>query len=64
MLAVLWGMRDNVRLPAASYAEGTRLKLKVVPLRKAPVNLQAVRSVDDLDDYDHPPYYALEEQTR
>ena len=61
-IAVLWGMRDNVRLPAADYPSGKRLRLKLVPLRKAPVNLRTVRSADDLDDYEHQPYYVLEEQ--
>jgi hypothetical protein len=62
VIAVFWGMRDNVLLPAAHYAPGQRLRLKVVPLRQAPGNLQAVRTVDDLDDYDHRPYFVLEEQ--
>jgi alginate O-acetyltransferase complex protein AlgJ len=61
MIAVFWAMKDNVLLPAARYSAGQRLRLKVVPLPKAPVKLQSVRSVDDLDDYDHQPYYVLED---
>jgi alginate O-acetyltransferase complex protein AlgJ len=61
LIAALWGMKDNALLPAASYSAGQRLRLKVVPLSKAPVKLDTVRSADDLDDYSHPPYYVLEE---
>lgn len=61
IIAVLWGLKDNVRQPAASYAAGKRLRLKLVPLRQAPAVLRGVRSVDDLEDYDHLPYFALEE---
>ena len=60
MIAVFWGMRDNVLLPAADYHSGQRLRLKAVSLKKAPSNLQSVRRVDDLDDFDHPPYFILE----
>ena len=63
VIAVFWGMKDNVRLPAADYSAGKRLLLKVVPMRKAPVNLSTVRSADDLDDYEHQSYYVLEEQS-
>jgi alginate O-acetyltransferase complex protein AlgJ len=62
IIAVFWGMKDNVRLPAADYSTGKRLRLYVLPMRKAPVNLRTVRSADDLDDYEHSPYYVLEER--
>jgi alginate O-acetyltransferase complex protein AlgJ len=62
LIAVFWGMRDNVLLPPAHYALGKRLRLQVVPFRQATGDLQAVRTADDLDDYDHPPYLVLEEQ--
>ena len=61
VIAVFWGMKDNVRLPAADYPVGTRLQLKLVPMRKAPDTLRTARSSDDLDDYQHQPYYVLEE---
>ena len=64
VIAVFWGMKDNVRLPAADYAVGKQLRLKLVPIRKAPVNLKTARSSDDLDDYQRQPYYVLEEQAR
>jgi hypothetical protein len=47
MIAVFWGMKDNVLLPAADYHAGQRLRLKAVPLKKAPSNLQSVRRVDE-----------------
>jgi hypothetical protein len=62
VIAVFWGMKDNVRLPAADYSQGKRLRLKLVPMRKAPVNLRTARSADDLDDDQRPPYYVLEER--
>ena len=61
MIAAFWAMKDNVLLPAARYGAGQRLRLEAVPLPQSPVNLQSVRSVDDLDDYDHRPYYIVEE---
>lgn len=64
LIAVFWGMKDNVRQPAADYPEGMRLRLKVVPLRKAGVDLGSVRSADDLDDFEHQPYFVAEEQAR
>jgi len=63
LIAVFWGMKDNDLLPAAEYRSGQRLRLRAVPLRKAPLNLQSVRRVDDLDDLNHPPYFVLEEET-
>ena len=62
MIAVFWGMRDNVLLPAAGYKPGQRLRLKVVSLREAELNLRTVRSADDLDDYERSPYFVTEEQ--
>jgi len=62
IIAVLWGLKDNVLQPAAGYAPGKRLRLRLVPLRYAPPELQSVRRVDDLDDFEHRPYLALEEQ--
>jgi alginate O-acetyltransferase complex protein AlgJ len=64
LIAVLWGMKDNRLLPAASYVPGKRLRLKITPLQQAPAELRAARSVDDLEDYDHIPYFALEEEGR
>ncbi len=62
VIAVFWGMKENVRLPPADYGAGKRLRLSLTPLRKAPVTLQTVRSADDLDDYERRPYYVLEER--
>ena len=35
LIAVFWGMKDNIRQPAADYPAGKRLRLEVVPLRRA-----------------------------
>jgi alginate O-acetyltransferase complex protein AlgJ len=61
MIGAFWAMRDNVLLPAASYAAGRRLRLKAVPLREAPADLRSVRTADDLDDYSHQCYYIIED---
>jgi alginate O-acetyltransferase complex protein AlgJ len=61
LIAVFWGMKDNIRQPAADYREGMRLRLRIVPLRKARLDLQSVRSADDLDDFEHQPNLVLEE---
>ncbi len=62
MIAVFYGMKDNVLLPAAHYAAGQRLRLKVVPLAQAPAELRSARTADDLDDYTHRPFFVLEEE--
>jgi SGNH hydrolase-like domain, acetyltransferase AlgX len=62
LIAIFWGMRDNVLLPAANYRAGQRLRLEAVSIKKAPLNLQSVRRVDDLDDFDHSPYFIVKEE--
>jgi hypothetical protein len=61
MIVALWAMKDNVLLPAAHYLPGQRLRLRVVPLRQRAPDLRTVCCVDDLDDYQHPPYLVLED---
>jgi hypothetical protein len=61
LIAVFWGMKDNVLQPAAHYALGKRLHLKVVPLTQVPVSWRNVQRADDLEDCDHQPYFVLEE---
>jgi alginate O-acetyltransferase complex protein AlgJ len=62
MIVVMWGMKNNVLLPAAGYGPGKHLRLHLVPLRQTSADLQNARSVDDLDDYEHRPYLVVEEQ--
>ncbi len=64
ILAVFWGMRNNVRLAAADYPAGKRLRLELVPLSKAGEDLSSARSADDLDDFDHVPYFVRKEDAR
>jgi alginate O-acetyltransferase complex protein AlgJ len=63
VIAVFWGMRDNVRLPAADYAPGKRVRLNLVPMRQAPHTLRTARIADDLDDVERRPYYVVEERS-
>jgi alginate O-acetyltransferase complex protein AlgJ len=62
LIAVMWGMKDNVLLPAAHYQPGKRLRLHLVPFQQGRLDLRAVRCVDDLDDFEHHPYLVLEEE--
>ena len=62
VIAVFWGMRDNVRLPAADYSLGKRLRLNLVPMRQAPSALRTARIADDLDDAQGRSYYVMEER--
>ncbi len=64
LLAVFWGMKNNVRQAAADYGAGKKLRLELVPLSKAGEDLSSARSADDLDDFDHVPYYVRKEAAR
>jgi alginate O-acetyltransferase complex protein AlgJ len=59
LLAVFWAMKDNEWLPAARYAPGDRLRLRLVLLRNASDDVRTAQRADDLDDYSHLPYFAL-----
>jgi len=61
MIVAMWGMKDNVLLPAAHYTTGQRVRFRVLPLRQAALDLRTVRCADDLDDYEHRPYLVQEE---
>ena len=63
VIAVFWGMRDNVRLPAADYSDGKAAPVEPGADAEGPVSLRTVRSADDLDDYERRPYYVLEERS-
>ena len=62
VIGVFWGMKDNVRLPAADYSHGKRHRLNLVPMRQAPGTLRTARIADDLDDVERRPYYVMEER--
>lgn len=62
LLAVLWAMRGNTWLPAARYAPGHRLRLKLMLLRDAGEEVRTAPRADDLDDYSHLPYFAVSEE--
>ena len=61
LIAAFWAMKDNVWLPAASYAVGDRLKLTLIPLNKAEPQIRSMQRADDLDDYTHQPLFVTKE---
>jgi hypothetical protein len=64
LIAVFVAMRDNQLLPAARYAAGDRLKLKLIPLLKADSKTQSLQRADNLDDFTLVPYFATEEKSQ
>ena len=62
LVAVFLGMKDNLSLPAARYAPGQKLRLTLIPFRMADSQIRRTQRVDELDDYDHIPYYVVSEE--
>lgn len=62
LLAVFWAMKDNKWLPAATYAPGRRLRIRLVPFRSASEEVRTAPRADDLDDYSHLPYFVVSEE--
>jgi hypothetical protein len=63
VLVVMWAMKKNKLLPPAKYAPGQRLRVKLIPLREADDSVKTGQRADDTADYDHRPYFVIEEQT-
>jgi hypothetical protein len=63
LLAVFWAMKDNKWLPAARYAPGDRLRLRLVPMKNASEAVRSAQRADDTDDYTHLPYFVVSEET-
>jgi alginate O-acetyltransferase complex protein AlgJ len=61
LVVVFWAMKDNEWLPAASYSVGDRLRMTLIPLKKAGRQIRSMQRADDLDDFVHQPYYAIQE---
>lgn len=59
LLAVHWGMRDGVLLPAARYRPGERHRLELEPFAEHP-DLARVMQADDTGEYELTPYFARE----
>jgi hypothetical protein len=62
MTAVFWAMKNNVWLPAAKYAPGDRVRLRLILFKDADSRTRSVQRTDDLDDYRHVPYFVLSEE--
>ncbi len=56
ILAVLWGMRDSKRQPAADFKPGQRHTLTVTPFSERG-DLARVMQADDTDEYSLEPYW-------
>ena len=61
LVVVFWAMKDNAWLPAASYSVGDRLRMTLIPLKKADRQIRSMQRADDLDDFVHQPYYSMQE---
>ncbi len=59
MIAVLWAMKNDVWLPAASYAVGDRVRMTTIPFSQASADIRGMRRADDTEDYSLRPFYAL-----
>jgi alginate O-acetyltransferase complex protein AlgJ len=58
-IVVFLAMKENEWLPPASFTPGTLLKLRLVLFREAGPEIRSIRRVDDLDDLERIPYYAV-----
>jgi hypothetical protein len=61
MLVVMWAMKDNRWLPAASYGVGDRLRMTVIPFSQAATEIRGMQRADDTEDYTLRPFYVLRE---
>ncbi len=59
LIAVFLGMKDNKWLAPAHYKPGDRLRMRLVPMKQAPEEIRATQRVDELDDFDHIPYFVI-----
>ena len=58
-IVVFLAMKENEWLPPASFTPETLLKVRLVPFREAGPEIRSIRRVDDLDDLERIPYYAV-----
>ena len=61
MLVVMWAMKDNQWLPAASYGVGDRLRMTVIPFSRAAAEIRGTQRADDTEDYTLRPFYVVRE---
>jgi hypothetical protein len=60
IIVVFVAMRDRVLLPPARFARGDRLKIKLIPMRRAGDEIQSMQRADNLDDLDLSPFFSVE----
>jgi len=57
-------MRDRVLLPAARYGRGDHVRLRLVPFSRAGRAVRSLQRSDDLEGFDLPAFWAIEEARR
>jgi len=61
LVAGLLVMRNRALLPAARYAAGDRLRLRLIPFSRAGRDIRGLQRSDDIEAFDLPLFWALEE---
>jgi len=61
LVAGLMVMRDRTLLPAARYARGERVRLRLVPFSRAGRAVRSLQRSDDLEAFDLPAFWAIED---
>jgi alginate O-acetyltransferase complex protein AlgJ len=51
VIGAFWAMKEDVWLPAATYAVGDRLRLTMIPMERAERRIQALQRADDLNNF-------------
>ena len=57
-------MRDRTLLPAARYTQGDRLRLRLVPFSRAGRAIRGLQRSDDIEAFDLPVFWTLEDARR
>ncbi|HEV8397600.1 MAG TPA: hypothetical protein VGQ37_25120 [Vicinamibacterales bacterium] len=61
LVAGLMVMRDRTLLPAARYARGERVRLRLVPFSRAGRAVRSLQRSDDLEAFDLPAFWTIED---
>jgi alginate O-acetyltransferase complex protein AlgJ len=64
LVAGLMVMRDRTLLPAARYTRGDRVRLRLVPFSRAGRAVRSLQRSDDIEAFDLPAFWAIEEARR